>query len=103
MLDKKIVTPEDIEAEHKAALASLTPEQRRALDRRWPTPANAPISAAASAGKPEGDLRRRGRSALAGTPSRLIRRPSADPGAGASPAATHLRPSPAWRGSRFGP
>ncbi len=28
-----IVTPEDIEAEHKAALAALTPEQRRALDR----------------------------------------------------------------------
>lgn len=28
-----VVTPEQVEAEHKAALASLTPEQRRALDR----------------------------------------------------------------------
>ena len=27
------VTPEDIEIEHKEALASLTPSQRRALDR----------------------------------------------------------------------
>ena len=27
------ITPEDIEAEHQAALASLTPEQRRALER----------------------------------------------------------------------
>lgn len=28
-----VITPEDIEAEHNAALASLTFEQRRALDR----------------------------------------------------------------------
>ena len=28
-----MITPEDIETEHNAALASLTPEQRRALDR----------------------------------------------------------------------
>jgi hypothetical protein len=28
-----MLTPEDIEAEHNAALASLTVEQRRALDR----------------------------------------------------------------------
>ncbi len=28
-----IVTPDQIEAEHRAALAALTPDQRRALDR----------------------------------------------------------------------
>ena len=28
-----MITPEEIEAEHKAAMASLTVEQRRALDR----------------------------------------------------------------------
>ena len=28
-----MMTPEDIRAEHEAALASLTPQQRRALDR----------------------------------------------------------------------
>jgi hypothetical protein len=32
-MNQVVVTAEDIEAEHKAALASLTPEQRRALDR----------------------------------------------------------------------
>jgi hypothetical protein len=31
--DPIIVTAADIEAEHRAALATLTPDQRRALDR----------------------------------------------------------------------
>lgn len=33
MSDAIVISPSDVEAEHNAALAALTPEQRRALER----------------------------------------------------------------------